>query len=197
MNGKRICLVVLLLASLLLSGCSVHKLLDQVMNADLDQVAQWEKDMFGRFYSTNREQSEAMMQKFIAAIESRDEAALKELFSDLVIGNTEGFDDQIAQLFAFYEGSAVSIYTSGPGSHSEKNGEVYYKEIFDTFEIRTDSQAYRITYKFCTIDSVHPENVGILSVYIIKEENLTDPSRAYWGPPEEEQEAGIHIEEFR
>lgn len=193
---KRVFLI-LCITAMLLSGCSVHKLLDQVLDTDLDQVAQWEKDMFGRFYNTNREQSEAMMQKFIATIESRDEAALKELFSDPAIGNTEGFDDQIAQLFAFYEGKSVSISIEATGSHSEKDGDVYYKEIFSTVKIQTDSQAYRIAYKFCTIDSVHPENVGILSVYIIQEENLTNPSRAYWGPPEEEQEAGIHIEKSR
>jgi hypothetical protein len=162
------------------------------MDADLDQVAQWEKDMFGRFYSTNSEQADDMMYRITVAMDNRDEAALKELFSELAIGESDDMDAQIANLFDFYEGKMISYERYGPGSHSEKNEDMYYKKIFASYDIQTDSEAYRMTFEFCTIDSEHPDNLGILSIYIIKHEDDSTPDYAYWGP--KDWEPGIHIE---
>ena len=45
----------------------------------------------------------------------------------------------------------------------------------------TDKQTYRIAIQDCVIDETNSANVGIWSLYIIKMEDDTDPSFAYWG----------------
>lgn len=160
-------------------------------NATISDVIEWENDMFNRYYSTDSDQADAVLQAIVTAIESQDSAMLKALFSKYAVDTSVNLDDQILCLFDFYEGEMVSFCRYGPGSHSTKEENMYVKEIFVSYDIHTTSGDYRIAVKFCTIDSSHPDNVGIGSLYIINQKN-SDLNYAYWGG--NVWNAGIHIE---
>lgn len=97
----------------------------------------------------------------------------------------------ISSLFDFYDGEMISFKRYGPGSNSFKEGNIYSKEIFASYDVTTTKGVYRISILFCTVDTQTPGNVGILSLYIIRAEN-SDTDHAYWG--DDSRSPGINIE---
>lgn len=173
-------LAVILALSLPLLGCT-------------DKLIEFE--LFNRFYNTNSSQAEAMLEEFLAAVESGQAQAVEKLFAKNVQENAPNLEDKIAALLRFYEGKMISYERYGPGSSASKDGRTYHKEIFCSFDVTTTVDTYRIAFLFCTIDNEYPDNGGLTSVYIIRAED-SNMDMAYWGIDNENDiwKPGINIE---
>lgn len=145
-----------------------------------EQIEEWESEMFDRFYSTDGEQANLMFEKIISCIEEQDSTAMKKLFSLNTIDTVANIDEGIKVLFDFYEGEMASYKLWGPASYSSKEYNVYTKRLDASFDVYTTVGVYRIAIRFCTIDSQTPENLGLISLYIIKAED-SNMEYTYWG----------------
>ena len=179
---KIIALVLCIAITVTLTGCDLS---EEFFSKKL-----WEKDMFDRFYNTDEDQAHKYFEQIIKSIENQDIDMMRPLFASDVILSTD-LDSQIRELLSFCAGNLISYDISGPGSHASREDEIYYKEIFVSYDFSTTEGNYRMAYLVCTINSEHPEKVGLQSVYIIKAEE-SDLTYAYWG--DNEWTPGITIE---
>ena len=161
-------LVMILLVSF--SGCTLV----------LVNTSGQEKHMFNSVTYSDKEISDTVLQQLIAAISEKDEQALYQMFSPNVIRSCTDFDENVAGLLEFWKGDIVSKKRYGPGSEAKKESNVYRKDIFVSYDICTDEGSYRLAFRFCVADSMDAENMGITSLYIMKQDG-SNPNRAYWG----------------
>lgn len=154
-----------------------------------------ERQLFSRFYDTDTNQAEAMLEDFLTAIASGKADAVKGLFSEHVQATAPNLDDNISALFQFFDGDLISYQRYGPGSSASKDGRSYQKKIFCSFDVTTSTGEFRIAFLFYTVNNDEPDHVGLASVYIIRAED-SDLDRAYWGIDNENDiwKPGINIE---
>ena len=184
-------LTLFLALSFVLTACSPLNALFSTDNEDA-QITQWEDEIFNRFYNTDGEQADNVVERIATSLDNKDSAALIHLFSARTVGSCENIDKDISQLFDFYDGEMVEYKRYGPGSSGSKDNGQYTKEIFATYDVTTTAGVYRIAIEFCTIHSLEPDKIGLTSLYIIKAED-SDMDFAYWG--NEAWGAGIVIDE--
>ena len=143
-------------------------------------VQKWEKDLFVRCFLPEADIADEFLKIMVGLVETEDSASLRDLFSENTVASCENMDDSIVELVDFWQGDMVSCERYGPMSHTEKEGEAYYKEICASYDVVTSSGSYRLAFKLCIVDTEVPENLGLHSVYIIKAED-SDMQFAYWG----------------
>lgn len=148
-----------------------------------------------RLYDTSSMEAEAMLETLLAAIESGQAQAVKELFSKQAQQTAPDLNHNLSALFEFYDGEMTSYQRYGPGTSASREGSAYQEEIFCSFDVTTTTGDFRIALLFVTADSESPDRVGLRSVYIIRAED-SDPDRAYWGIDNENDiwKPGINIE---
>lgn len=142
-------------------------------------------NMQGRLYDNDESIANARMDKILEAINKKDKNTLKEMFSKKAITNSKNIDKSIDDLFSFFKGTVISINDwGGPGASEGMNDDGTgrnWKYIDSTYDVKTSKQKYRFAIREFTIDTANKDNIGICSLYIIKEEDDTDPKFAYWG----------------
>ena len=173
---KAIFLVFLIPLTFLFSSCVASD------NAGTQQE-NWEKEMFNRHYYTDDQQVTAIFEEMIQIIETQDHVAMKALFADSVVANVGTLDNDIAALFDIYQGEMVSYKCYGPSTHGSKRGDKYVKNIHGIFDVTTTAGVFTLGFDVCTINTREPENIGILSVYLVSTEY-----KFGW------EETGIYIE---
>ena len=149
--------------------------------------------VFGNM-KTDDEVAQEKLGEVLGAIEKQDKDSLKALFAKKTQNTGSNFDSQIEQLFEYYQGnfSTYSKITSPMvGRGHDYNDEYKYYEF--SCDIETTTQTYRIAMKFYTEDTATPDNIGIISLYIInaKEENSECFDHFYWGDATFKE--GIHL----
>lgn len=136
------------------------------------------------FFKDDAQISNDSFETIIKAIQNQDENLLKSLFSKKAIMEADDFEKSVTDLFDFYQGEMISYDDFGAQSINTgiNDGEFgfIWKSIQSTYMVKTDEQIYRIAIKEFVQDTSDIDNVGIYSLYIIKEEN-SDPEFAYWG----------------
>lgn len=142
----------------------------------------------------DREAANAVFDQLLAALESRDEAAVRALFSKTATADGQ-FEVNLAALMEFYQGELVSYDDWGGPTVSEgRDSTREYKCLEPTYDVVTSEQEYRFAFRVYTKDTGNPDNVGIYCLYVIKAEE--DPSEsAYWGA--DNDALGIVIETKR
>jgi len=107
-------------------------------------------------------------------IESRNKEGLKSLFSSQALVEVNDIDQQIDDLFNFYEGTLLSCeYKSMGESDSIVQGRVK-KIYFAGFYVQTDEQKYKISLKECYYDNLHKDE-GLERIVIKKVESFDEP----------------------
>lgn len=86
------------------------------------------------------------MEQVIAAVETKDKEALRDLFSEEALANAEGLDEQIDALFDYIQGDIESwdrvyMYSSGISSESKMR-----------YEAQTTVYTTGGDYLFCTVE---------------------------------------------
>ena len=136
----------------------------------------------GGLFDSDNQIANARKEKVLEALQSKDESALKALFSKSAIADAKNFDDGMKSLFDYYEGDFVSYNNwGGPGVEETREDGYRLKEFYSTYDVKTSERTYRFAMQDVTIDIANPNNVGIRSLYVIKMEDDTDPLFAYRG----------------
>ncbi len=139
--------------------------------------------VFGGIYDSDQEIANKRFDKALKAIRNKDKESLKSMFSkESIAVCSEGFNESIDRLFDYFQGDVKPYDDQCPlyvDTSREKDQVI--KNIYSTYDVMTDKQTYRIAIQDCVIDETNSANVGIWSLYIIKMEDDTDPSFAYWG----------------
>lgn len=196
MNRIKLVVLLALIISLGYSGCSRRLDEARVTESPADSgavevesektddgafgISGWGPHMFSGLYDPNYDREERLLKKVIAAVEANDTDSLKALFSVNAVAAAGDLDQQIADLMDFYEGQLVSLNSPASAVHQSHHGRVRTETTEATYELQTTEEAYRVAMAFCVTDTTDENNVGITSIYIIKEENA-DPEFAYWG----------------
>ena len=139
-----------------------------------------ENEMFNRYFDTDSEQADALLDSILKCAQSQDAQMFRDLFSKETIKSVEDLDSQIQLLFGVCKGERISHQRFGPRAYSKKEGNKYIKVIEASYDVTTTAISYRIAIKCCTIDSENTDNVGLVSIYIIDAKD-SDMSFAYWG----------------
>jgi hypothetical protein len=89
-----------------------------------------------------KEQTDEMAQRIVDALDTKDEEALKAVFSEKALSEADDLDEGIAYIFDQYEGPSTEVYTTGNNvvNHFGLPGrtKVFYGDYFVT----TDQEKY-------------------------------------------------------
>ena len=167
MKKSRITLTVLtLVISILLCSCSYF-------SADGNSDT---------WISSEREESNARMEELLEALDSGDREAVKSIFSQQAIDKSEDFESNLDELMEIYQGEFVSYDDWGSVNTDESfGGGQRLKILYSTYDVTTTQEVYRIAVKDIVVHNNNEDNVGILSLYIIKYNEDTDTIYAYSG----------------
>ena len=151
------------------------------------------KSILGIVSNNRRADAEeyAIMIKVLNAIQSRDENALRKLFSSKTVEQVDGFNQSMEDLFDYYQGEYLSLDWKGSGGGEKWDYGKKQKYIGFSYDVKTTKNEFRFSIDYCSIDSADEDNVGIYSLYVIKMKDDTDPQFAYGGDGKETP--GINI----
>jgi hypothetical protein len=113
----------------------------------------------------------------ISAIKSQDNTQLVALFSKVVQGETSDLGENSKNFIKFIQGEIVSFSNAseaGVGIDADYEYGKMRKEMQSVFHIETSRQKYYIAIKECTRDDSDNNNVGVISIYIIKSEDWNE-----------------------
>lgn len=118
--------------------------------------------------------------EIVEAIESRQRDKIKSLFSLTVSCD---FNESINELFQYYKEEHLNIeHSGGPNvsdSFSQGNTE---KMIRASYKIITEENVYSMSFTWCSEDDFNPQNIGLRSLYLIKDiDNPHYSKYVYWG----------------
>ena len=165
---KKVIASLLAMVSLFFSGC-----MNSLMYMDEAQVISRQLDSVLEF------------------LQAGDKESFISLFSLTAI-NSAGFSENVNALFDYYEGDNASYYDDQCAmSGKEREDSQVKEEIWNSYDVTTSEETYRIMIYLITRDDACPENIGIYSLYIIRMEDDTNPEYAYWGDGKDAP--GIHI----
>ena len=168
---KKICLLLIVLV-LFLTSCGNM----EILNQDDSMIAN------------------NTFERIINQIKTQDSRGLKSLFSQTVQDTTSNLEENCVDLIQFMQGDIVSISDaddSGVGTDYKIETGKISKIIQSAFTCETDLHKYYVAMKKCTKDGFDQDNIGLLSIYIIKSEDWKEDcvyrGDGKWTP-------GIHID---
>ena len=133
-------------------------------------------------------------ERLINQIKANDSRGLKSLFSQTVQDTTSDLEENCVDLIQFMQGDIVSISDAedaGIGAYCEIETGKISKIVESAFTCETDLHKYYVAMKECTKDDFDQDNIGLLSIYIIKSEDWKEDwvyrGDGKWTP-------GIHID---
>lgn len=166
MRKKLIILLLLLMGLLLLSSC--------------------DKDNGGITMSEEKS-ADARMEQIISAIKEKDKEALKSLFSKKALGEANDFENELDNLFEFFQGN-INTYARD-GWSSGESIEYGKKSLMIRFAINvnTDKDVYRFFVIDYNTDTINHDNEG---VYMLEVKLADSPNTGSW---QDRMRAGIYI----
>lgn len=152
---KRIIILLLIASMFFLCSCSLGGSRVQMLNKDNDEG-----------------KADARLEQIIEAIKNKDKDSLKKIFSKQAINEAEDLDGRIDYLFDFVQGNIESWETIVHGNAYESiNHGSRIKKSSSWYYVNTDKQKYLFFFLDNTIDTDHPENVGVYMLQVIKAED--------------------------
>lgn len=161
-------LLTLLTSAIFLSSCSLGGL---------------GMDKKGSFFQDDRANANNSFERVLNTIQNKDATALKSLFSQKAVTESEDFDKLAEEFFDYFEGEFISYDDWGggvAGSGLREDSKEWYT-IQPTYDVKTSEQEYRFAFIEYTVNEFEPDKVGIWSLYIIKKEDDVDQECAYRG----------------
>lgn len=121
------------------------------------------------------------VQNLISLLENTDKDGLREIFAESKIKNITDFNNSLDELFEYYDGTLTSKSHGGKGTDRDKHGNYQATWYNLAYKITTSAEDYRIAIYWCAEYSTDDKEVGIWSLYIIKENEYPTPEYAYRG----------------
>jgi hypothetical protein len=140
---------------LFLSSCSLGGSRVQMLNKDNDEG-----------------KADARLEQIIATLKNKDKDSLEKMFSKQALNEADDLDSRMDYLFNFVQGNIESWKAIVHGATTESvNHGKKVKKSSSWYYVNTDEQKYLIFFLECTIDTDHPENVGVYMLQVIKAED--------------------------
>lgn len=120
-------------------------------------------------FNDDGQKADARLERVIQAINDKDKDALKAMFSQQALSEAEDLDGRVDYVFDFIQGDIVSwtSMVSGPDAENTHNGQIV-KISTSWYSVKTDTEEYLFFLKDYTVDTAHPENVGLYFLQVIK-----------------------------
>lgn len=128
------------------------------------------------FRENDGDLANATFEQLIDAIISNESAKIKFMFADSIQADAQ-LAEEAHDLIEFIQGKIISYSSaSEQGTSAEYQFEhgKQKKEIQSAFTIKTTESKYYIAVKECVKDEFDPNNIGLLSIYIIEAENWNE-----------------------
>ena len=110
----------------------------------------------------------------INTIKFKDNTELEALFSKVAQSEASNLGENSIKLFEFIQGDIVSFSDAseaGVGVDYKTEQAKKQKIVQSAFYLETSAQKYYIAIRECTKDDFDNNNVGVVSIYIIKSED--------------------------
>ena len=112
------------------------------------------------------------MEQVVEVINNEDVEAIKALFSQKALDETEDFEGNAAYLFDFIDGTIDTWEKpSGPTVFESIQDGNKVKEIHSYYLVNTENQEYFFLLVDYPVDTDHPENVGLYTLLVVREED--------------------------
>ena len=130
---------------------------------------------------TDRQKANNTLEQLLEGIKNQDNDTIRNLFSKKTIDDVGNLDECVEDLLCFFQGKIESYDDwASVGTDSIKEHGKIRTELQSTYDVMTSEQKYHMAIKECTVDTFNPNNVGVISVYIINDEDWKE-SFAYRG----------------
>lgn len=146
---KKLIVIFLLITTLLFSSCSLG----------------------GLIYDDSREKGDERLEKVLEATTNKDKDALRAMFSETALSETEDIDGRMEYLFDFFQGKVIYREFGGATGGGEHSYGHVTEEYRSWYTVDTDKEKYFIFMVECTADTDHPDNVGLYMLQVIKAED--------------------------
>ena len=131
-------------------------------------------------FSDDNKIAEKRLEQILETLKIKDKDTLRAMFSKRVFEGSEMIDESIDYLFAFFQGEVISWEEAGGliVDQSFRHGN-RITEMKSFYTIDTNKQKYLIFIFDYTEDTANPENVGLYTLRVIKEEDK-ETQWSYW-----------------
>ena len=147
---KKHCMILLFLASVMLL-CSCGEGVGRIM-----------------IFDNNNKKADARMEKLLEAITSKDEDALKKLFSKQALNDAVNFDDGMDYLFELIQGNIVSWKQERFSSDGLSEDGKKYTKLFTWYTVVTEKNKYLFFTSDYIVNTINPDNIGYYTLRAIK-----------------------------
>lgn len=110
-----------------------------------------------------------VMEEVSQALDAKDADALKEMYSKKTRDEDTKLEQQILDLIDFYKGKKKSYEGHIFSSNTKEKGVNVEKLIKGMYELHTDSEDYRVYFKYKPVDEKNIDEVGLSSIELITE----------------------------
>ncbi len=127
--------------------------------------------------NTHSQEKEAnlILSNLLTYLENNDTSAIKDLFADNLIINSDTLDNEIQQMVEYFDGKVISYKKIGTvaGEISYRDGKVTYSVASNahTNEIVTDSCTYKLSFAAILVNDDNKASEGLWRIWIGKSDN--------------------------
>ena len=123
-------------------------------------------------YDTDRSIIVNKFNEVLSAIENKNKEDLISLFSKNSLKNAISIEQSIDELFEYFNGDVIHCSKPDAGSvEGSINNKKTIKVLKYFFDVKTTEDDYRFHIVHCSEDYKTADNVGVYSIYVIKEED--------------------------
>lgn len=151
---KRILIFVILTNALLLSSCAV---------SGSSSKAQYRQG--------NARVAYELTEQITIAINNKDRATIKSMFSKQALIEAKDFDASMDYLFELFQGEIKSISDNGLVVSTSNNYGHKTEDIEASYVVETDKNKYIFFLVECTINTDIPDKLGLYTLRVIKAED--------------------------
>lgn len=128
--------------------------------------------MIHSFWDSDQKVSDDILEKIIEGINNKDEDAIKELFSEYAIENSENFDADVQSMFDFIDDNIVSYEESSPAGSFESSDRNYrIKKISSYYYVSTATEKYFFLIDNYSKNTLESEKQGVKCLIVVKAED--------------------------
>lgn len=170
---KKISVFFLAIIMLFTSSCQVTEKEGELLSKAVGTVFEVGYSIARVFgYRTDQERANETFELLIQAINEKNGEALCSLFSSSLRKDEEAFLQQLDSLLSFVDGEYVSYSDYGSPMVEDTWEDGKHSQMMEcTYQLTTTESAYRVAYEWIPTDDFLPDQVGIISFYIIEEKD--------------------------
>ena len=153
-------------------------------------------NMFNRYIEDDDKKAEETLQRVLDAIENKDKDTLKTVFSKKSLNETADMDSNIDNIFDFFQGQAGLLDEGTLGTDESFEYGLKLKRYVYRAVVIINQERYFFFLLEYPVDKEEPDNVGLYTLFITKEENReyfgywqdhVYPGIVLWEPSEEDK----------